>query len=113
MRQWVAVAIVSLALLACATPEGDHDEPVLLAVPPIVDDTLRWLRANPPEATEIALVHGDYRLGNFLIERDGARSRLTGVLDWEKRSGQRFVRRFARCGGLLERARGARRLWLR
>jgi aminoglycoside phosphotransferase (APT) family kinase protein len=28
-------------------------------------------------------VHGDYRLGNFLIERDAGGARLTGILDWE------------------------------
>jgi len=31
----------------------------------------------------VALLHGDYRLGNWLVERAGARSRLTGILDWE------------------------------
>jgi aminoglycoside phosphotransferase (APT) family kinase protein len=29
------------------------------------------------------LLHGDYRLGNWLVERAGAATRLTGVLDWE------------------------------
>ena len=28
---------------------------------------------------EPAVVHGDFRMGNFLIDRDG----LTAVLDWE------------------------------
>ena len=28
-------------------------------------------------------MHGDYRLGNFLVARDGDGARLTGVLDWE------------------------------
>ena len=31
----------------------------------------------PPE--RLALVHGDYRTGNFLIDKSG----VTGVLDWE------------------------------
>jgi aminoglycoside phosphotransferase (APT) family kinase protein len=31
----------------------------------------------------VTLVHGDYRLGNFLIARAGAATRLTGILDWE------------------------------
>ncbi len=50
-----------------------------LAVDPPLAEALRWLRANLPSTDEITLVHGDYRLGNFLV-RDG---RLTGILDWE------------------------------
>jgi aminoglycoside phosphotransferase (APT) family kinase protein len=34
-------------------------------------------------SNEIVLLHGDYRLGNWLVERAGAKSRLTGLLDWE------------------------------
>ncbi len=40
---------------------------------------MRWLRENPPADHPKALVHGDFRLGNFLIEPDGVRA----VLDWE------------------------------
>ena len=36
-----------------------------------------------PESSDVTLVHGDYRLGNFLVERDGGGARLTGILDWE------------------------------
>jgi aminoglycoside phosphotransferase (APT) family kinase protein len=54
-----------------------------LPADPAVTAALVWLRAHVPSCEEITLVHGDYRLGNFLVERDGARSRLTGVLDWE------------------------------
>lgn len=52
---------------------------------PVLADALLWLRRNVPETDDITLVHGDYRLGNFLIERgDGTRPpRLTGLLDWE------------------------------
>ncbi|WP_420466020.1 phosphotransferase family protein [Panacagrimonas sp.] len=39
----------------------------------------RWLRQNLPVAPRVSLVHGDYRLGNFL-EQDG---RITAILDWE------------------------------
>ena len=39
----------------------------------------RWLRNNLPVAPRVSLVHGDYRLGNFL-EQDG---RITAILDWE------------------------------
>ena len=35
--------------------------------------------ANTPTAERLSIVHGDYRLGNFL-ERDG---RISAILDWE------------------------------
>jgi len=50
---------------------------------PALAEALLWLRRHVPETPEVTLVHGDYRLGNFLVERAGAASRLTGILDWE------------------------------
>jgi aminoglycoside phosphotransferase (APT) family kinase protein len=50
---------------------------------PLLEDALIWLRANLPACDERTLVHGDYRLGNFLVERDGSDARLVGILDWE------------------------------
>lgn len=50
---------------------------------PILVESLQWLHANRPATDEIALVHGDYRLGNFLVESDGQTARLSGILDWE------------------------------
>ena len=50
---------------------------------PAVTAALLWLHAHVPRCDETTLVHGDYRLGNFLVVRDGERARLTGVLDWE------------------------------
>ena len=35
-----------------------------------------------PPARETALLHGDYRLGNVMLDRDSP-ARVTGVLDWE------------------------------
>jgi aminoglycoside phosphotransferase (APT) family kinase protein len=58
-------------------------ERAALARAPILEDALLWLRANVPSCDEITLVHGDYRLGNFLVERDGSDARLVGILDWE------------------------------
>ncbi len=46
---------------------------------PAVEMGLRWLRDHPPLPRPAALVHGDFRLGNFLITPDGIRA----VLDWE------------------------------
>jgi aminoglycoside phosphotransferase (APT) family kinase protein len=46
---------------------------------PAVELGLRWLRANAPEAAEPRLVHGDFRLGNFIVDESG----LAAVIDWE------------------------------
>jgi aminoglycoside phosphotransferase (APT) family kinase protein len=46
---------------------------------PAVELGIRWLRANAPEPAEARLVHGDFRLGNFIVDRDG----LAAVIDWE------------------------------
>lgn len=46
---------------------------------PMMRKLLAWLRANAPVAPQLSIIHGDYRLGNFL-EVDGA---ITAVLDWE------------------------------
>ena len=46
---------------------------------PIIALGLKWLEDNCPEQVEPVLNHGDYRMGNLLVEG----SRLTGVLDWE------------------------------
>jgi aminoglycoside phosphotransferase (APT) family kinase protein len=54
-----------------------------LARMPIVEYALGWFAANLPPDEDRSLVHGDYRTGNFLVVRDGSRSRLTGVLDLE------------------------------
>jgi aminoglycoside phosphotransferase (APT) family kinase protein len=40
-------------------------------------------RANVPATDDITLVHGDFRLGNFLVTKEAGQARLTGVLDWE------------------------------
>lgn len=46
---------------------------------PVVETGLAWLRDHRPPARPAGLVHGDFRLGNLLIEPTG----ITAVLDWE------------------------------
>jgi aminoglycoside phosphotransferase (APT) family kinase protein len=46
---------------------------------PIIALGLKWLEDNCPTEVEPVLNHGDYRMGNLLVEG----SVLTGVLDWE------------------------------
>lgn len=46
---------------------------------PILSLALRWLEANVPAAVPPRLVHGDFRMGNVLVDK----GHLTGVLDWE------------------------------
>ncbi|MEZ5076830.1 MAG: phosphotransferase family protein [Solirubrobacterales bacterium] len=54
-------------------------EEVRLAPDPVVEEAYAWVLDNEPEPVEPRLVHGDYRIGNCLL--DGGR--ITGVLDWE------------------------------
>jgi aminoglycoside phosphotransferase (APT) family kinase protein len=70
---------------ACWTRELGHWEAILdrdEAEPlPIARAAIRWLRAHPPPpAQKLAVVHGDYRTGNFLYDPKGE---IHGVLDWE------------------------------
>ena len=47
---------------------------------PIVNVVLRKLRRQPPPTVQkVSVVHGDYRIGNFLYSPDG----INGILDWE------------------------------
>ena len=51
-----------------------------LPVPlPAMELGLRWLDANRPASPRQTVVHGDFRLGNLMVDHDG----LRGVLDWE------------------------------
>jgi aminoglycoside phosphotransferase (APT) family kinase protein len=56
----------------------DEDE---LEPQPITRAVIRWLRRNPPPPPQkLAVVHADYRTGNFLVDREGE---IRAVLDWE------------------------------
>ncbi len=46
---------------------------------PVFELALRWLEDNQPEPGIRTLVHGDFRMGNFLVNETG----LIAVLDWE------------------------------
>jgi aminoglycoside phosphotransferase (APT) family kinase protein len=46
---------------------------------PVLEWGLRALECAPPEPREVALCHGDFRVGNFLVDGD----RLSALLDWE------------------------------
>ena len=56
----------------------DEDE---LSPQPIIRAAIRSLRRNPPPApSRLHVVHGDYRTGNFLYDKEGD---VRGILDWE------------------------------
>ncbi|MFC3174374.1 phosphotransferase family protein [Novosphingobium bradum] len=65
--------------------ELDHWEAILdeneRVIDPILRGAIRWLRRNPPpEPARPAVVHGDYRQGNFLSTPEQG---ITAILDWE------------------------------
>jgi aminoglycoside phosphotransferase (APT) family kinase protein len=73
------------SVASCAMREVDYWEAVIdkdaMLPQPIAKAAIRWLRRNvPPPAKKLALVHGDYRSGNFLFDPNGD---IRGVLDWE------------------------------
>lgn len=46
---------------------------------PVLELALRWLSAHRPASAGRTLVHGDFRLGNLMVDSGG----LVAVLDWE------------------------------
>ncbi len=48
---------------------------------PIFSLAEQWLADNMPETAELALIHGDYRTGNYLFDEDSGK--ITAILDWE------------------------------
>jgi aminoglycoside phosphotransferase (APT) family kinase protein len=57
----------------------DIYEDIRLVPDPVVEEAYAWLLDNEPEPVAPRLVHGDYRIGNCLVDA----GRMTGVLDWE------------------------------
>lgn len=50
---------------------------------PMAESVLAWLRERAPPAPRISIVHGDYRIGNFLADFTGDTASITAILDWE------------------------------
>ncbi|TBH21824.1 phosphotransferase family protein [Thermus thermamylovorans] len=46
---------------------------------PALEWGLRWLQDHPPRPLSPVLVHGDFRIGNLMVDGEG----LVAVLDWE------------------------------
>ena len=46
---------------------------------PMLEWAAIWLRDHAPVAPRISVVHGDFRIGNFLVDA----GRITAILDWE------------------------------
>jgi aminoglycoside phosphotransferase (APT) family kinase protein len=74
----IATPAANPALAACDFWERALDEtgePL-----PALEAGMRWLRLHPPPPPDrIALVHGDFRLGNLIADERG----LAAVIDWE------------------------------
>lgn len=47
---------------------------------PVLDAAILWLERNVATSGRRTLVHGDYRIGNFMVGADG---HITAVFDWE------------------------------
>jgi aminoglycoside phosphotransferase (APT) family kinase protein len=47
---------------------------------PAISYMIRWLRKNSPIATRVSVIHGDFRLGNFMWDDSG----IIAMLDWEQ-----------------------------
>lgn len=46
---------------------------------PVFEIAFRWLEKNRPSTGDLKVVHGDFRLGNMMVNEEG----LVAVLDWE------------------------------
>jgi len=49
---------------------------------PEVVEIGRWLERNMPESLAVAVIHGDFRVGNLMFAPDSP-ARVMGILDWE------------------------------
>lgn len=101
LREWPPpVAMTTVEAL-----EQRYLETRMGPLPPI-DWGLAWLKAHADEVADRppALIHGDLRVGNFIVA-DGA---IVALLDWELAHLGDPVRDLAHCGLRLYRGRGGR-----
>jgi aminoglycoside phosphotransferase (APT) family kinase protein len=47
---------------------------------PAISYMIRWLNKNQPIASRVSVIHGDFRLGNFMWDDSG----IVAMLDWEQ-----------------------------
>ena len=83
-RALAAVHTIDPAAVAGLPPADPLRDPLPLLdalgeVRPALELGVRWLAAHRPEGVATVTVHGDFRIGNFLVDAEG----LRGVLDWE------------------------------
>ncbi|MET0182595.1 MAG: phosphotransferase family protein [Caulobacterales bacterium] len=81
----LAEVCVAPAPHECWSRELDHWARIIaqdaLEPQPIAQAAIRRLRANPPPSPpRLSIVHGDYRIGNFLHDRAGV---IRAIIDWE------------------------------
>jgi aminoglycoside phosphotransferase (APT) family kinase protein len=79
-------------------------EAAQLFVPAVMQEALGWLHRHAPATDETTLVHGDFRLGNWLVDRSAGAARLSGILDWEMVHLGDPLEDIAWCSSLLWRA---------
>ena len=76
----LAAELGALASLDAATIDRLVDELDEVGEPhPAIELGLWWLRGHRPPPREPLVVHGDFRIGNLVVDENG----LVGVLDWE------------------------------
>jgi aminoglycoside phosphotransferase (APT) family kinase protein len=85
-----AVPNVPIGRLAGSTPGQSPAEALLASVErgldacgephPALELGLRWLRGRVPPCARPVVVHGDYRLGNVVVDPEAG---LRAILDWE------------------------------
>ena len=46
---------------------------------PVLEWSLNWLQDQAPDSNAVVLCHGDFRTGNYMVDK----GRLTAILDWE------------------------------
>jgi aminoglycoside phosphotransferase (APT) family kinase protein len=91
-RNLLAQCAAALAALHAADPDGvpglRADDPLVLwrdwmdvfgQPSAVFEIALRWLASHQPPPGATAIVHGDFRLGNLMVDESG----LAAVLDWE------------------------------